>query len=94
MPDPFEESEITGIERFSHLEDRIYRVVEVFKALKKENNYLRRENMALKEEILKLRQEVDSNTQRLDRLQNEREEIKSRVKKVLNTLSLLESVQE
>ena len=91
MAEPFEESEITAVERFAHLEDRIFRVVEVFKALKKETNYLRRENMALKEEILKLKEEVGTNSQHMDRLQSEREEIKNRVKRVLSPLSILES---
>lgn len=83
MSESISEHGINGIERFSHLEDRIFRVVEVFKALKKENSYLRRESMALKEENLKLKQE-------LDRLQEKHEEVKSRVELVLNKLSAME----
>lgn len=90
MPDTFDDTKITSIERFSHLEDRIFRVVEIFKSLKKENNFLRRENMALKEDILKFKQELENKAHHLDRLQHEREEIKNRVKRVLNTLSMLE----
>jgi FtsZ-binding cell division protein ZapB len=93
MAELLDEGSITALERFSHLEDRIYRVMEMFKALKKETNYLRRENIALKEELFKLKQEVESNTQRMDQLQTEREEIKGRVKRVLNALSVLEITQ-
>jgi regulator of replication initiation timing len=76
MNEPFSDSEISGIERFSHLEDRIFRVVEVFKALKKEVNFLRRESMTLKEENLKLRQEVTRQEEKI-------EEVKKRVEMVL-----------
>ena len=93
MAELLDEGSINALERFSHLEDRIYRVMEMFKALKKETNYLRRENIALKEELFKLKQDVESNSQRMDRLQTEREEIKSRVKRVLNALSVLEITQ-
>ena len=93
MAELLDEGSITAIERFSHLEDRVYRVMEIFKALKKETNYLRRENISLKEEMFKLKQDVESNNQRMDRLQTEREEIKGRVKRVLSALSVLESAR-
>lgn len=76
MSEPFSDGGMSGLERFSHLEDRIHRVVEVFKALKKEVNFLRRESMTLKEENLKLRQEVTRQEEKI-------EEVKRRVELLL-----------
>ena len=44
------------MERFAHLEDKIYRVVESFKAIRKENETLREENRQLKAELEALRE--------------------------------------
>ena len=46
--------EPTGLERFAHLEDKIYRVVESFKAIRKENETLREENRQLKHAVAEL----------------------------------------
>jgi hypothetical protein len=35
MAEPRSEWEPTGLERFNHLEDKLYRVVEAFKAIRK-----------------------------------------------------------
>ena len=40
MSDKTTEWEPTGLERFGHLEDKIFRVVEAFKAIRKENEII------------------------------------------------------
>ena len=45
------QSEPTGLERFSHLEDKIFHMVEEFKAVRKDNEKLRAENTDLKDEL-------------------------------------------
>ena len=80
----------TGLERFGHLEDKIFRVVEAFKAARQENETLRAENQRLKEEVQSLH-EGDSNTKEaLAQLQKEREELRGRVERALEMLATLE----
>ncbi len=83
--------ELTGLERFNHLEDKIYRVVEAFKAIQKENETLRSENGSLKAEMnaIKAKEDVASDT--LASLQKEREQLRERVEKALNLLATLET---
>ena len=82
--------EPTGLERFSHLEDKLLRVVEGFKAVRKENETLRAENDKLKMEMEALRQNESSRDTNLAHLQQEREELRERVEKALNLLATLE----
>ncbi len=79
-----------GLERFSHLEDKIYRLVEAFKAIRKENDALRSDNMKFKNDIEELRANEASLNESLMNLQKEREELRERVEKALNLLATLE----
>ena len=80
--------EPTGLERFSHLEDKIFRMVEEFKAIRKDNETLRAENQQLKEQFGAL-QEQEAATR--DEFHKEREELRERVEKALNLLATLEA---
>jgi uncharacterized coiled-coil DUF342 family protein len=85
-----EQVEPTGLERFGHLEDKIYRVVEAFKTIRKENDSLRTENLRLRDEIEQLREKESRYDDNLGHLQKEREELRERVEKALNLLATLE----
>ena len=82
--------ELTGLERFSHLEDKIFRVVEAFKAIRKENETLQAENQKIKVEIEALRRNEAGVNQNLVQLQKEREALRERVEKALSLLATLE----
>ncbi len=82
--------EPAGLERFSHLEDKIFRVVEAFKTIRKENETLRAENARLKGEVETLREGEAAFNENLSHLQKEREELRERVEKALNLLATLE----
>ena len=82
--------ELTGLERFSHLEDKIFRVVEAFKAVRKENETLQAENQKIKAEIEALRRNEAGVNQNLVQLQKEREALRERVEKALSLLATLE----
>ncbi len=79
-----------GLERFAHLEDKIYRVAEAFKSIRKENELLRAENQKLKAELETLRESQSVRDESLTNLNKEREELRERVEKALNLLATLE----
>ena len=83
--------EPSGIERFSHLEDKIYRVVEAFKTIRKENETLRAENARLKADLEALHAQENSFSENMAALQKEREELRERVEKALSLLATLET---
>jgi len=83
--------EPTGLERFGHLEDKIFRMVEEFKAVRKDNETLRSENAQLKEQIGALREHESTAQDDLVQFQKEREELRERVEKALSLLATLEA---
>ena len=85
------QSEPSGLERFSHLEDKIFRLVEEFKTVRRENETLRAENQKMKQEIGEIRGNENKAQDDLVQLQKEREELKERVEKALTLLASLET---
>lgn len=85
--------EPTGLERFGHLEDKIFRMVEEFKSIRKENDNLQAENKQLKAQIGALRDHKASAQDDLAQMQKEREELRQRVEKALSLLATLEAHQ-
>ena len=83
--------ELTGLERFGHLEDKIFRVVEAFKAIKKENESLRADNQKLVEELDSLKANESAVQKSLLHLEKEREALRERVEKALSLLATLET---
>jgi chromosome segregation ATPase len=92
MNDTMLKTEPSGFERFSHLEDKIFRLVEEFKTVRKENETLRTENRKLKEEIGALHGKENKAMEDLVQFQAEREELKERVEKALKLIATLEAV--
>jgi FtsZ-binding cell division protein ZapB len=90
MNDNSAQIELTGLERFSHLEDKIYRVVEAFKTVQKEKETLQAENQKLKSDMEVLRRTEAGFNQNLAQLQKEREDLRERVEKALSLLATLE----
>jgi chromosome segregation ATPase len=91
MVDSKAQQEPSGIERFSHLEDKIYRVVEAFKTIRKENEALRAEITRLKANLENLQARETSFNENMATLQKEREELRERVEKALSLLATLET---
>ena len=84
------EWEPSGLERFGHLEDRLYRVVEAFKATRKENESLRVENQRMRVELEAFREKESTYNENVTQLQKEREDLRERVEKALGLLASLE----
>jgi hypothetical protein len=70
-----------GLEKFSHLEDKIYRTIELTKALRQEKDDLERQ--------LAMARSVDkqSLSAEVDHLLAEREAIRTRVQRMLDTIA-------
>ena len=83
--------ELSGLERFGHLEDKIFRMVEEFKTVRRDNEALRAENQRLKEEIGSLNEKESAARDNLTQFQKEREELRERVEKALKLLATLEA---
>lgn len=83
--------ESSGLERFGHLEGKIFRLVEEFKAVRKDNETLRAENTRLKEQIGSLNQNESTARDNLVQFQKEREELRERVEKALALLATIEA---
>ncbi len=85
------QQESSGLERFTNLEDKIFRMVEEYKAIRKDNDVLRAENVQLKEQLGALQNNESAAQENLAKYQKEREELRERVEKALNLLSTLEA---
>jgi predicted nucleic acid-binding Zn-ribbon protein len=91
MNDTKAQWESTGLERFGHLEDKIFRLVEEFKAIRKDNDSLRAENKKLNDEIEELHRRKSAEQDSLAQFQKERNELRERVEKALNLLDTIEA---
>jgi uncharacterized coiled-coil DUF342 family protein len=83
--------EPSGLERFGHLEDKIFRIVEEFKAVRKDNDNLKAENAKLREQINAMNENESSARDNLAQFQKERDELRDRVEKALALLATLEA---
>ena len=73
---------MNGLEKFSHLEDKIYRTIELTKALRQEKDDLERE-------LVSLRSRADSRDELVaenERLLAEREAIRIKVQRILEKI--------
>ena len=91
MNDTKSQWESTGLERFGHLEDKIFRLVEEFKAIRRDNDSLRAENQKLNGEIEALIHKKSTEQESLAQFQKERDEMRERVERALNLLETLEA---
>lgn len=83
--------EPTGLERFAHLEDRIHRMVEAFRAVRKESDTLRAENTRLRADLETLRKSEAARDESVARLEREREQLRERVERALELLATVEA---
>jgi chromosome segregation ATPase len=83
-------SGIYGLEKFSHLEDKIYRTIELFKRERQEREALEREVLSLRRELSQLMDEKERLEGQLERLLNERDTIKLKVEAMLDAIAMLD----
>lgn len=81
---------LTGMEKFSHLEDKIYLTVEFAKKLREEREEARREVDELRETTLKMERENQDLKANLAALTSEREAVLGRVEAMLGAVTILD----
>ena len=79
-----------GLEKLTHLEDKIYRTVEQFKRERNERESLERELTGLRRELVETRDEKVRLEAQTERLISERETIKHKVEAMLDAIARLD----
>jgi phage shock protein A len=83
-----------GLEKFSHLEDKIYRTVELCKVLKQEKEDRERELGAARRELEMLNAEKEELLDKVARLQADRDKMRLKVEAMLDAVAVLEMEAE
>ena len=81
---------LTGLDKFSHLEDKIYRTIELTKALRQEKEALEREVVSARRELTTLLDEKERLETQVERLLSERDLIRMKVEAMLDAIAVLE----
>ena len=81
---------LTGLEKFSHLEDKIYRTIELTKTLRQEKESLEREVGTMRRELGTLLDEKDRLEAQVERLLAERDTIRLKVEAMLDAIAVLD----
>lgn len=81
---------LTGLEKFSHLEDKIYRTIELTKTLRQEKEVLEREVTTMRRELGNLLDEKGRLETQVERLLSERDTIRAKVEAMLDAIAVLD----
>ncbi len=81
---------LSGLEKFSHLEDKIYRTIELTKSLRQEKENLEREIAAMRRELGDMTGEKERLEAQVERLLDERDTIRTKVEAMLDAIAVIE----
>ena len=81
---------LSGLEKFSHLEDKIYRTIELTKTLRQEKEELERELAAIRRDIGSLLNEKERLEANVERLLSERDTIRMKIEAMLDAVATLD----
>jgi chromosome segregation ATPase len=81
---------LSGLEKFSHLEDKIYRTIELTKTLRQEKEVLEQELSTIRRDIGSLLNEKERLESQVERLLAERDTIRMRVEAMLDAIAVLD----
>lgn len=84
---------VSGIEKFSHLEDKIYRTIELTKTLRQEKEVLSTELSSVNHELKTAREDNQRLAAQIERLLAERDAVRMKVEAMLDAVSVLEQEQ-
>ena len=85
---------VAGLEKFSHLEDKIYRTVELCKSLKSDRDRLERELTIARRELGEVQADRERIGTQLERLLADRDSMRLKVEAMLDAIATLEMEAE
>jgi len=81
---------LTGLEKFSHLEDKIYRTIELCKTLKQQRDQLEHEVGEMRHKLEALSEEKERLGEQVERLMAERDTIRTKVESMLDAIAIID----
>ena len=78
-----------GLERFTELEDRIYRVIELFKAVKLQKESLEKDVLRIKAQLEQAAADNDRLRSEIQEFKKEKDFVKGKVEDILDNLEKL-----
>jgi FtsZ-binding cell division protein ZapB len=81
---------ISGLEKFSHLEDKIYRTIELTKSLRQENESLQKELSLMRRDIGNVLNEKERLETQVEKLLAERDMIRMKVEAMLDAVAAVD----
>ena len=82
---------MTGMEKFSHLEDKIYLTIEFAKKIREEKDKIEREFVELKKRSALLEVENERLASKVESLLSERDAIQLKVEAMLDAMTILDA---
>ena len=82
---------LTGMEKFSHLEDKIYLTIEFAKKLREEKEGLERTSAEMRRETERLASENARLEEKVEKLLSERDAIQLKVEAMLEAMALIDA---
>jgi FtsZ-binding cell division protein ZapB len=81
---------ISGLEKFSHLEDKIYRTIELAKSLRLENEGLQKELSTMRRDIGNVLNDKERLESQVEKLLAERDMIRMKVEAMLDAVAAID----
>jgi len=82
---------LAGMEKFSHLEDKIYLTIELAKKLREERDRVENELTSLRREFAMISGEKDRLEEKVGNLMTERDAIQLKVEAMLEAMTIIDS---
>jgi predicted nuclease with TOPRIM domain len=84
-------NDLAGMEKFSHLEDKIYLTIELAKKLREEKDKIEAELMSLRRELSAIAGEKVRLEEKVGLLMSERDAIQLKVEAMLDAMTMIDS---
>jgi predicted nuclease with TOPRIM domain len=84
-------NDLAGMEKFSHLEDKIYLTIELAKKLREEKDKIEAELMSLRRELSAIAGEKVRLEEKVGVLMSERDAIQLKVEAMLDAMTMIDS---
>jgi len=82
---------LTGMEKFSHLEDKIYLTIEFAKRIREEKEKIERETSELRRELHRLQDDNERLSDKVNGLLSERDAIQLKVEAMLDAMTVIDA---